>query len=72
MIAEQTLSRDLMDAEIRALRPDLPSVHRFLLASGQPLKDMVEMDWSDIDEETGVCRRTKNQTSTAWDLTIPE
>ena len=60
MITERTLSRDLMDAEILALWPDLPLVHRFLLASGQPLKDMFEMDWSDIDEETGVWRRTKH------------
>ena len=52
MITERTLSRDLMDAEILALWPDLPLVHRFLLATGQPLKDIVEMDWSDIDEET--------------------
>ena len=72
MITERTLSRDLMDAEILALWPDLPMVHRFLLATGQPLKYIVEMDWSDIDEETGVWRRTKQQSSTAWDLTIPE
>ena len=72
MITERTLSRDLMDAEILALWSDLPLVHRFLLATGQPLKDIVEMDWPDIDEETGVWRRTKKQSSTAWDLTIPE
>ena len=72
MITERTLSRDLMDAEILAMWPDLPLVHRFLLATGQPLKDIVEMDWSDIDEETGVWTRTKKQSSTAWDLTIPE
>ena len=61
-----------MDAEILALWPDLPLVHSFLLASGQLLKDIVEMDWSDIDEETGVSRTTKKHSSTAWDLTIPE
>lgn len=61
-----------MDAEILALWPDLPLVHRFLLATGQPLKDIVEMDWSDIDEETRVWTRTKKQSSMAWDLTIPE
>ena len=72
MITERTLSRDLMDAEILALWPDLPLVHRFLLATGQPLKDIVEMEWSDIDGDTGVWRRTKKRSSTVWDLTIPE
>ena len=72
MTTERTLPRDLMDAEILAMWPDLPLVHRFLLATGQPLKDIVEMDWSDIDEETGVWRRTKKTSSTVWDLTIPE
>ena len=72
MITERTLSRDLMDAEILAMWPDLPLVHRFLLATGQPLKDIVEMEWSDIDGDTGVWRRTKKRSSTVWDLTIPE
>lgn len=72
MTTERTLCRDLMDAEILAMWPDLPLVHRFLLATGQPLEDIVEMDWSDVDEETRVWKRSKKTSSTIWDLTIPE
>ena len=52
MTTKQENVRDLMDAEILAIWPGLPLVHRFLLATGQPLEDVIRMDWSDIDEET--------------------
>lgn len=61
-----------MDAEILAMWPDLPLVHRFLLATGQPLEDITRMDWSDIDEETRVWRRPNTTTRESWDLMIPE
>ena len=72
MTTEQENPRNLMDAEILAMWPDLPLVHRFLLATGQPLEDITRMDWSDIDEETRVWRRPNTTTRKSWDLMIPE
>ena len=64
--------RDLMDAEILAIWPGLPLVHRFLLATGQPLEDVIRMDWSDIDEETRIWYRSKAAAHESWDLMIPQ
>ena len=64
--------RDLMDAEILAFWPGLPLVHRFLLATGQPLEDVIRMDWSDIDEETRIWYRSKAAAHESWDLMIPQ
>tara|TARA_Y100001960_G_C14684109_1_gene832810 strand:- start:815 stop:1366 length:552 start_codon:yes stop_codon:yes gene_type:complete len=61
-----------MDAEILAMWPGLPLVHRFLLATGQPLEDIIRMDWSDIDEETRVWYRSSATAQESWNLMIPQ
>ena len=72
MTTKQENVRDLMDAEILAIWPGLPLVHRFLLATGQPLEDVIRMDWSDIDEETRIWYRSKAAAHESWDLMIPQ
>ena len=72
MTTKQENVRDLMDAEILAIWPGLPLVHRFLLATGQPLQDVIRMDWSDIDEETRIWYRSKAAAHESWDLMIPQ
>lgn len=72
MTTKQENVRDLMDAEILAIWPGLPLVHRFLLATGQPLQDVIRMDWSDIDEETRIWYRSKAAEHESWDLMIPQ
>jgi integrase len=69
---KQEKVRDLMDAEILAMWPGLPLVHRFLLATGQPLEDVIRMDWSDIDKETRIWYRSKASAHDSWDLMIPQ
>ncbi len=72
MTTKQENVRDLMDAEILAIWPGLPLVHRFLLATGQPVEDIIRMDWSDIDEESRIWYRSKAAAHESWDLMIPQ
>ena len=71
MTTKQENVRDLMDAEILAIWPGLPLVHRFLLATGLPLQDVIRMDWSDIDEETRIWYRSKAAAHESGKLCVP-
>jgi integrase len=61
-----------MDADILALWPDLPVVHRFLLATGQGLREIVSMDWTHLDPRTRVWIQPDSNADVSHTIIIPE
>ena len=64
--------REVMDAEILALWPDLPVIHRFLLATGQGLREIVSMDWTHLDPPTRIWIQPNSNADVSHTITIPE
>ena len=64
--------REVMDAEILALWPDLPVIHRFLLATGQGLREIVSMDWTHLDPRTRVWIQPDSNADVSHTIIIPE
>jgi integrase len=61
-----------MDAEILALWPNLPVIHRFLLATGQGLREIVDMDWAHLEPQTRVWIQVNTNAGVSHSITIAE
>ena len=65
------LHRDIMDAEVLAIWPDLPIVFRFILSTGQRIDDVIGLCWDQIDPETRLWTKPKKDHSDSHGLVLP-